>query len=666
MIIVAALFYTSANPGQGIQPGKIITAVSESSISLFLLFVVTGLAGIWFRAIRYRILIVASGEEQANIPGMKKMVLITAVRGMVVDLLPARLGELIYVALLKKFANTSIPTGLSSLLFAMILDVAVLAPITILLVLLIGFPNTAPLKVAIIALAIVVGFYIGARYILPRIIAFLNRITPSTNSVIGKLVNMINQLNDAIQTTIAAGVFSKVLGITIIVRALKYTGLLILFKSVAGGSFPTLETLSSLNVLAAMIASEMTAALPIPTLMSFGAWEVGGMTFLALFGAPPQESLISLIALHIQTQAVDYGIGLTAVFLLFLNETSTRIYQTKYFQVPVLTTGFAAIALISVITSWVWLDNQSSEYSVITESGTIPLEQRPAWMHKLDGFIVWTSNRSGNHDIMIMDLPQQTIRRLTNDPHTESHPRISPDGKRIAFSRSIKEWQSWRDQKPWNIWVKDIATGKENKVADFGTAPGWSDDGNKIYFQRSVGQIWSYDFESDKETQLFPRNPDEFRGIELLWPSLDDNGRLAVSFKDHGRPTNIIIEGDKEVTVVARGCMLTWSPTNDFAMFVSSTEGGKQKNQFNRYDPETGNITKWLDLPGEFSHEYFPRLDQSQKYLVFSASSGGHDPDIAHYELLLWNTETPTSEAQRHTFDIGNDSWPDIHLRYGG
>ena len=662
MIMVAALFYISANPGQGVQPEKIVSAISHSSIALFLVYIVTGLIGVWFRAIRYRILITASGEDEANIPGMKKMVLITAVRGMVVDLLPARLGELIYVALLKKFAGTSIPAGFSSLLFAMILDIAVLAPITILLILFIGFPNTGPLKVAIIALIIVVGFYIGIRYILPRIMSLLNRISPTSGSIVGKLVTMANQLNDAIQSTIAAGVFAQIFGITIVIRALKYIGLLLLFKSVAGGSFPTLEALSSLKILAAMLASEMTAALPIPTLMSFGAWELGGVTFMALFGAPPHESLISLIAIHIKTQALDYGIGLTALFLLFANDSATVKRRRKIFQVPVFTAAFATVALISMVSSWVWLSNRSANYSVVTESNAIPVEERPAWMQNLRGFIVWSSNRSGNHDIMIMDLPQLSIRKLTTDPHTDTHPRISPDGKKIAFARSIPKFQSWRDQRPWNIWVKDIATGKEQKIADTGTAPGWSEDGTKVYFQRSVGEIWSYDFNSGKESQLLKRSIGKLGGTELFWPSLDASGRLAVSFRDNGRPTNIIVEDGKEIVVVARGCMLTWSPNNDFAMFVSSKEGGKQKNQFNRYDPKTGSITKWLDLPGELSHEYWPRLDKSQQYLVFGASSGGHEPDLEDYEIILWKTSTDNAEAQRLTFDRGNDSWPDIYI----
>ena len=117
------------------------------------------------------------------------------------------------------------------------------------------------------------------------------------------------------------------------------------------------------------------------------------------------------------------------------------------------------------------------------------------------------------------------------------------------------------------------------------------------------------------------------------------------------------------MTTVARGCMLTWSPDNSFALFISSKDGGKHKNQINRFDPATGQISRFLDLPGELSHEYFPRLDPTQRYLVFAASDGAHEPDIEDYEIFLWDTTTSADQAVRLTTSSGNDSWPDIWLR---
>ena len=457
------------------------------------------------------------------------------------------------------------------------------------------------------------------------------------------------------------GVLGKVLVLTVAVRGLKYIGLLILFYSVAGGSFPQLLEIGNLKILAAMIASEMTATLPIPTLMSFGAWEVGGMTFMALFGAAPQESLIALIALHIQTQAVDYGLGLAALYLLFSPGGLTARAKSGSGSVVAATT-FSIIALMGLVGSWYWFQDQSDRAATASNPRTLPLDQRPPWMQSLSGFVVWSSNRSGDHNIMLMDLSNLSMRQLTSHPHTETHPRISPDGKRIAFIRSIREWQSWRSQRPWNIWVMDIETGKEEMIVESGTAPTWSKDGETVYFNRTIGEVWAYDVRSGAETRLYSRNTNGLPDEEFFWPSINDQGHLAVSYRDRGRPTTLVAQPDGRHTVVARGCMLTWSPDNAFAVFVSNEDGGNQQNQFNRYDPVTGTISEWLDLPGELSHEYFPRLDASQRYLVFAASNGAHEPDIEDYEIMLWKTDTPAEQAQRLTFDRGNDSWPDIYM----
>ena len=126
-----------------------VSAIRNSSLAVFGGFILLSLVGIWLRSIRYRILIKAAlapeDRVESQLPGRKTMFLITAVRSMVVDLLPARLGEIIYVVLLKRYTQTRVPAGLSSLLFAMLLDIAVLAPITILIVLAIGFPTGTPI-----------------------------------------------------------------------------------------------------------------------------------------------------------------------------------------------------------------------------------------------------------------------------------------------------------------------------------------------------------------------------------------------------------------------------------------------------------------------------------------------------------------------------------------
>jgi hypothetical protein len=67
-----------------------------------------------------------------------------------------------------------------------------------------------------------------------------------------------------------------------------------------------------------------------------------------------------------------------------------------------------------------------------------------------------------------------------------------------------------------------------------------------------------------------------------------------------------------------------------------------------------------LDLPGDYSHEYFPRVSNDGRFLIFAASAEGHEHDRADYEIYLWEIGSPASEALRLTYHGGNDQWPDI------
>ena len=113
--VLGFLFYATSNSSESFSPQSIFDTLSNSSITLFAIYILLAVIGIVVRAYRYQILISAAGEPSDGTPPMKSMIWITAVRGMVVDLLPARLGELVYVALLKRFGGTQITSGLSSL-----------------------------------------------------------------------------------------------------------------------------------------------------------------------------------------------------------------------------------------------------------------------------------------------------------------------------------------------------------------------------------------------------------------------------------------------------------------------------------------------------------------------------------------------------------------------
>ena len=95
-------------------------------------FVVVLFIGLFVRAYRYRLLITLAGEQ--NVPSMRQMLLVTGFRNMVVDLLPARLGELAYVGLLNRGYGVKLQHCISSLSLTIALDFVALFAIIVFIV----------------------------------------------------------------------------------------------------------------------------------------------------------------------------------------------------------------------------------------------------------------------------------------------------------------------------------------------------------------------------------------------------------------------------------------------------------------------------------------------------------------------------------------------------
>ncbi len=277
------------------------------------------------------------------------------------------------------------------------------------------------------------------------------------------------------------------------------------------------------------------------------------------------------------------------------------------------------------------------------------------------GFVVWSSNRHGNHDILMMELPERRITRLTEHPHTEYFPRISPDGRWLVFSRSHQPWVSQRNQGPWDVILLDLKRGKERLLAKNGNTPTWSADGKYVYFQRNIRQFIEHEVKTGKERVVFESGRGKIKPESGLQTPHLSPGRdyVAVTLR-HKQHLMGIVDLAGNLTRISDGCQLTWSKRGDFLYYIDY--GGRMKNALYIYDPATGKSRQWLDMPGEHSHEYFPKLSNDERFLVLGSSSGGHEHDSADYEIFLWRVDAPADSATRLTFHTGNDNWPDVYL----
>ena len=206
----------------------------------------------------------------------------------------------------------------------------------------------------------------------------------------------------------------------------------------------------------------------------------------------------------------------------------------------------------------------------------------------------------------------------------------------------------------------DLESGQERRVAEHGAEPGWTGDGTAVVFHRGGREVVQADVESGRETILL--GAQEGR----LWtgPSLDPaGGRVAVTVRGSRRSTSLFAVPDGAETRVAGGCQLAFVPGGAWLVLVES--GGRMKNRICRTDRDGGHLETLLDMPGEWSHEYFPRVSNDGTLLAFGASQGGHEHDTADYEIFLWRIGAPPDRAARVTFHTGNDQWPDVWVKPG-
>jgi Tol biopolymer transport system component len=284
---------------------------------------------------------------------------------------------------------------------------------------------------------------------------------------------------------------------------------------------------------------------------------------------------------------------------------------------------------------------------------------------QLDGLVVWSSNRSGNHELYLLDLRAQSLRRLTRHPHVDFFSRFSPDGRRIAFLRSRREWVSFRDYGAWDVYVVGADGTGERRVAERGYHVQWTRDGTALTFLRGT-QVLRLDLATGQESLLVDGASTAAVGGGLETPELSPDGRrLALTVRSpryNGVGVLDLASLALDRLSPGQACQLTWTPGGEVLWVEPGGQGGTQV-----MTASAGRARSVLvDLPGSHSHEYFPRMANDGRWLVWGAAAEGHEHDRADYELFVWDTTTPVAQAVRLTHHPGNDQWPDLFVRGAG
>jgi hypothetical protein len=660
-----------------------------------------GLITLAIRAHRYRLLIAISGE--LNVPTFKQMLVVTGVRNMVVDMLPARLGELGYVGLLNRGYGVKLEHAISSLSISIAFDFIAVVMVIFLIICsqLVGgelqmWALGAMIMAVIIASVAVAGLFL----IVPWVNSLLAKYLPAHNadSAWAKLLKLSDDFTRSLQTARAAGKSLTVLLLSILIRGLKYTGMYILFQAVVAPSFAELAALPFEHIVGALIGGEIGASLPIPTFMSFGAYEAGGVLIFQLLGVANQSAaVVTMLCVHIWSQIFDYALGGLCLILFItvlrnrsLMNTSSSITSNTIIKPksndPLLTKWAKPLMIITSIVSLmlagyflanqVWKASKLGSLSAPAAGATADnVEQwqalSAAYTGNIDGFVVFSSNRDGNHDIFKLDLKSSELSKLTTHPHTETYPRISPDGKKLVFSRAHQPWVSQRNTDAWDVYLLNLSTLEERKIAENATAPAWT-SAQSVSFVQASSRVVLFDLATNSSKVVYETGVDTSmpEGSKIQNPKYNP---LTDEISFTGRQSEIkmnkghwgtAIANNGKVKGIHNGCELSWGHNFKHLFQVHPDTGVEGSNRIVSVDNNTLELKTLIDLKGEFSHEYWPQESSNGQFMVFGASRSRkeHEHDVADYEIFLWKVGSQAHEATRLTFHTGNDNWPDVFI----
>lgn len=227
--------------------------------------------------------------------------------------------------------------------------------------------------------------------------------------------------------------------------------------------------------------------------------------------------------------------------------------------------------------------------------------------------IVFTSDRTDNWDLFLIQADGTGITQLTNFPGVDADPAWSADGQKIAF-RSRRDGSS-------DIFVMDPdGSNPINLINDPDTslddefAPQWSPDGETLSLY----------------TDRFPPRGDCLSGFH----------QLAMLMRETGKYQFDLFE-----TIAGEQYSSTWSPDGRYLAFSSSCN--QSGFQLYIYDTQTGDTKR---VTSESTSHTYPAWSHDGLFLAFAKYINGNN------EIFLLNLET--LQQTRITHHPSNDIMP--------
>ncbi len=585
----------------------------------------------FFRTWRYLVLLRTNGQ----FPSSVGLYLVTIVRNFFSDLLPARLGTLIYIYLVQTRLGVPFGAATASFALAFVFDILAFGFLIILAAL---FISSTVLSTSVIigGGVVLLILCLVVLLLLPHLLQFA-AILASRLPLIGK--NNREKLSDAFKTakksiidTKKAGIFCQVLFLSFGVRCFKYLSLFVLLLALMIPAGYEAEVFDLPRVFLGLCSAELAASLPVSGIAGFGVYEGTWTLVFQLLGFPEKMAMISSVSHHLITQIYGYTIGVVALIILWVPFFSFQQSSMKQFEnkkkfffarfLPIFLSGLVMVLLLFP-QSYAWFNN-SEKVVLSTGQEKTGVKKKNAHHQLVEGWVVYQRPDG----IYSFRIGRKHGKRLSK---YGSAPRWSPTGKSIVFVHGN------------NIKVMDRKGGGKKTLAKAQKAKAvcFDHSGKAVLFtdRKTVKRV---NIKTGKIVTIL-RGKHEFLELDL-----SNNGKiLAVTVKTRlGYQVRRINLHTNDRKKVARGCSAALSPDSRYI-----TVNGRKHRFLNLYNLHTLKLERRLSAPTgrRFDNQFW----SNHKDWLVSKSEDGEENIYIHH--------LPTDASYRITTH-GNCDRPDFYV----
>jgi len=269
-----------------------------------------------------------------------------------------------------------------------------------------------------------------------------------------------------------------------------------------------------------------------------------------------------------------------------------------------------------------------------------------------------TANKSTTQ-IYVVPLGGGETRQLTNDEHSSSSPRWSPDGDKLAFI-SARDGES-------QIWTIDVSSGALKKITSISTGAGdpvWSPDGKLLAFASDVYPECLSDLCNRRRAEEVAQNKVKAHVADRLlyrhWKSWKDGMRSHVFVvSSQGGEARDLTPGDYDAPPFSLGGMTDYafSPDSKDLAYVSNHD---------KVEATSTNADIWVVsvrggaarniTAANHGYDGSPRFSPDGRFIAYrSQITPGYESD--RFRLMLLDHKTGRAQSISETLDSNVDEF---------